>query len=114
MAENLRKLILEQANATSDMKKILINYKKLAKANITLVKTNARLAELQALWKEIRYRHNDITFVERRKIRRSCPTSLKTDTKQRRTPTIKLPIISTRPSATLRPHRAPLAIPVPI
>jgi len=45
------------------IKRILINYKKLAKANITLVKTKSRLAELQALWKEVRYRHNDITFV---------------------------------------------------
>jgi hypothetical protein len=41
MAESLRKLILEQANDTSDMKRILINYKKLAKANITLGKTKS-------------------------------------------------------------------------
>jgi hypothetical protein len=49
MMDSLRKLMLEQANATSDIKRILINYKKLAKANITLAKTKSRLAELQAL-----------------------------------------------------------------
>jgi len=43
MTDSLRKLILEQANATSDIKRILINYKKLAKANITLAKTKLRL-----------------------------------------------------------------------
>jgi len=59
----LHKLILEEANATIDIKKILINYKKLSKANISLAKTKSHLAELQALWKEVRYRHNDITFV---------------------------------------------------
>jgi tetratricopeptide (TPR) repeat protein len=73
MAENLRKLILEQANATNDMKRILINYKKLAKANITLGKTNSHLAELQALWKEVRYRHNDITFVATEEDRKKLP-----------------------------------------
>jgi len=68
--DSLRKLMLEQANATSDIKRILINYKKLAKANITLAKTKSRLAELQALWKEVRYRHNDITFVATAKDRK--------------------------------------------
>jgi len=63
MTDSLRKLILEQTNATIDIKRILINYKKLSKANICLAKTKSRLAELQALWKEVRYRHNDITFV---------------------------------------------------
>jgi len=60
MTDNLRKLILEQTNATIDIKRILINYKKLSKANISLAKTKLRLAKLQALWKEVRYRHNDI------------------------------------------------------
>ncbi|KAH0944532.1 hypothetical protein HN011_003265, partial [Eciton burchellii] len=63
MTDSLHKHILGQANATIDIKRILINYKKLSKANISLAKTKSRLAELQALWKEVRYRHNDITFV---------------------------------------------------
>jgi len=53
---------VNQANATIDIKRILINYKKLSKTNISLAQTKSRLAELQALWKEVRYRHNDITF----------------------------------------------------
>jgi len=73
MTESLRKLILEQANATNDIKRISINYKKLAKVNITLVKTKSRLAELQALWKEVRYRHNDITFVATAEDRKKLP-----------------------------------------
>jgi hypothetical protein len=73
MTDSLRNLILEETNTTSDIKRILINYRKLAKVNITLAKTKSRLTELQALWKEVRYRHNDITFVATAEYRKTLP-----------------------------------------
>ncbi|KAH0944748.1 hypothetical protein HN011_007918, partial [Eciton burchellii] len=52
MAQDLRKLITDQANAIGDIKRVIINYKKLSKANVMLPKTRSRLADLQTLWKE--------------------------------------------------------------
>ncbi|KAH0951364.1 hypothetical protein HN011_005922 [Eciton burchellii] len=82
MTDSLRKLILEQINATSDIKRILINYKKLAKANITLAKTKSRLAELRRCEKMFDTAIMISFLWQQRRIGRSCLTSLKKNTTQ--------------------------------
>jgi hypothetical protein len=96
MTDSLRKLILEQINATNDIKRILINYKKLAKANITLAKTKSRLVELRRCEKKFDTAIMTSFLWQQRRIGRSCLTSLKKNTTQRRTLTIKLLITSKR------------------
>jgi hypothetical protein len=51
MVKDLRKLITEQTNTVGLIKRVIINYKKLPKASVTLQRTRARLSDLQ-LWKE--------------------------------------------------------------
>jgi hypothetical protein len=72
MAEDLRKLFTDQTNAIGDSKRVIINYKKLSKASVTLPKIRSHLANLQTLSKKVRRLHNDITFAatteDRRKL----------------------------------------------
>jgi hypothetical protein len=46
MAEDLCKLIMEQTNAIGQIKRVIINYKKLSKTSVTLPRTRA-LADLK-------------------------------------------------------------------
>src|SRR5580765_8515731 len=50
MPQELRNLLIEQSNSIASIKRVLINFKKLPKANITLSKTKGRLSNLETLW----------------------------------------------------------------
>ena len=56
MAE-VRNLLIAQAETIDSLKRVLVNFKKLAKANITLSKTQGRLETLQELWTSCRAMH---------------------------------------------------------
>jgi hypothetical protein len=47
MDEDLHKVISAQANVIGRIKRVIVNYKKLPKANVTLTKTRTRLADLE-------------------------------------------------------------------
>ncbi|KMQ86488.1 hypothetical protein RF55_14513 [Lasius niger] len=50
MSTDLRNLLIEQSITTTSIGRVLINFKKLPKANLTLSKTRGRLSNLEALW----------------------------------------------------------------
>jgi len=54
MAEDLRDLIIEQSATIASMKRVLANFKKIGKANITSYKAKNRLDHLETLWSECR------------------------------------------------------------
>ncbi|XP_029172969.1 uncharacterized protein LOC114941935 [Nylanderia fulva] len=56
MAE-LRNLLISQVETIDSIKRVLVNFKKLAKANVTLAKTQRRLATLETLWTSCRGLH---------------------------------------------------------
>ncbi|XP_029157231.1 uncharacterized protein LOC114929733 [Nylanderia fulva] len=56
MAE-LRNLLISQVETIDSIKRVLVNFKKLAKANVTLAKTQGRLATLETLWTSCRGLH---------------------------------------------------------
>ncbi|XP_029172980.1 uncharacterized protein LOC114941946 [Nylanderia fulva] len=56
MAE-LRNLLISQVEIIDSIKRVFVNFKKLAKANVTLAKTQGRLATLETLWTSCRGLH---------------------------------------------------------
>jgi len=60
MDEDLHKVISAQANVIGRIKRVIVNYKKLPKANVTLTKTRTRLADLEKCWEK--QLHDSITF----------------------------------------------------
>lgn len=54
---DLRLLLIEQRNVIASINQVLVNYKKLAKTNITLPKTAARQAALEKLWDQSQALH---------------------------------------------------------
>ena len=57
MAPNLSSLLTEQRIQIEQLKRVLINFKKLPKANLTLPKTEGRLANLEKLWEKCESLH---------------------------------------------------------
>lgn len=60
MSDDLRSLLADQTTATIQLKKVLSNFKKLSKTNVTLPRTKARLSDLKELWEEVRQLHVQI------------------------------------------------------
>jgi len=54
MSEDLRNLIIEQSATIASMKRVLVNFKKLGKVNITSYKAKNRLDHIETLWSECR------------------------------------------------------------
>ncbi|CAL1672328.1 unnamed protein product [Lasius platythorax] len=54
---DLRLLLIEQRNLIDSINRVLINYKKLAKANVTLPKTTSRQSALEKLWEKCQALH---------------------------------------------------------
>lgn len=57
MTDELPRLLVEQAVMIASVKRVLVNFKKLAKANVTLCKTKCRFANLTALWEKCQNLH---------------------------------------------------------
>jgi predicted ribosome quality control (RQC) complex YloA/Tae2 family protein len=57
MAEDLHDFLENQAITIDAIKRVIINYKKLSKANVTLRKTRSRLADLQKYWEKVQRLH---------------------------------------------------------
>jgi len=70
MAEDLRDLLEKQGIA---IKRVIINYKKLSKANVTLTKTKSRLADLQKYWEKLQCLHAKIRRAATAEDRKKLP-----------------------------------------
>src|SRR5436190_3864241 len=53
----VKNLLIAQIDTIAQVKRVLVNFKKLAKANVTLPRTQRRLDELQSLWASCRELH---------------------------------------------------------
>jgi hypothetical protein len=51
MADDLQDFLEKQSVIIDTLKRVLINFKKLPKTNVTLTKTRTHLADLQKYWK---------------------------------------------------------------
>lgn len=70
MAEEVTDLLVEQSLNIHSLGRVLVNFKKLAKVNVTLPKTKGRLADLKQLWDGIQRLHvrlHCLTTAEQRK-----------------------------------------------
>ncbi|XP_012216467.1 uncharacterized protein [Linepithema humile] len=54
---DVRNLLIEQSATIDLLKRVLMNFKKLSKANLTLPKTQRRLSQLEVLWDSCRRLH---------------------------------------------------------
>ncbi|CAL1672750.1 unnamed protein product [Lasius platythorax] len=63
MSSKLSQLIVEQTNTIALLARVLINFKKLAKVNVTVSKTQGRLSDLKELWNKIQALHNRICYL---------------------------------------------------
>ncbi|XP_024886699.1 uncharacterized protein LOC112464122 [Temnothorax curvispinosus] len=57
MSLDLKNLLIAQGDAIATLKRSLINFKKLPKAQVTLPKTKGRLTNLEGLWENVRALH---------------------------------------------------------
>lgn len=57
METTLKNLLIEQTIQFHQLKRVLINFKKLSKANLTLPKTEGRLTDLEKLWEKCEALH---------------------------------------------------------
>jgi hypothetical protein len=60
MAGDLHIFITAQTNAIGRIKRVIVNYKKLSKANVMLTKTRT-LADLEKCWEKVQQLHDKIT-----------------------------------------------------
>lgn len=63
MSDDLRLLLTEQTTTINLIKRVIINYKKLPKANITLSKTKGRLEDLKTHWEKAQRLHCRISHL---------------------------------------------------
>nr|XP_012227877.1 PREDICTED: uncharacterized protein LOC105675368 [Linepithema humile] len=54
---DVRNLLIEQSATIDSLKRVLVNFKKLSKANLTFSKTQGRLLQLESLWDSCRRLH---------------------------------------------------------
>lgn len=73
MPADLRQLLVEQANAIASIKRVLVNFKKLPKANITLPRTKGRLEDLKEIWRTVQQLHNRLCLVATTEERKTAP-----------------------------------------
>ncbi|XP_071577598.1 uncharacterized protein [Temnothorax nylanderi] len=57
MSSDLENLLIAQGNAIDQLRRSLINFKKLPKAQVTLPKTKGRLTNLEGLWEKVQALH---------------------------------------------------------
>ncbi|XP_071572655.1 uncharacterized protein [Temnothorax nylanderi] len=57
MSSDLENLLVAQGNAMDQLRRSLINFRKLPKAQITLPKTKGRLTNLESLWEKVQALH---------------------------------------------------------
>jgi len=72
MAEDLRDFLEKQGIAIDAIKRVIINYKKLSKANVTLTKTKSRLADLK-YWEKLQCLHARIRRAATAEDRKKLP-----------------------------------------
>ncbi|XP_024888361.1 uncharacterized protein LOC112465164 [Temnothorax curvispinosus] len=60
MSQDLTNLLIAQGEAITTLKRSLINFKKLPKAQVSLPKTKERLTNLEGLWKKVQALHVQI------------------------------------------------------
>jgi len=73
MAEDLRDFLEKQGIAIVAIKRVIINYKKLSKANVTLTKTRSHLADLQKYWEKVQSLHAKIKRAATTEDRKKLP-----------------------------------------
>ncbi|KAH0944391.1 hypothetical protein HN011_008228 [Eciton burchellii] len=73
MAEDLRDFLQKQGISIDAIKRVIINYKKLSKANVTLTKTRSRLADLQKYWEKLQSLHARIRRAATAEDRKKLP-----------------------------------------
>jgi hypothetical protein len=73
MADDLQDYLEKQGIIITTLKRIIINFKKLPKANITLTKTRTRLADLQKYWEKILDLHAKISRATKAEDRKKLP-----------------------------------------
>lgn len=52
MADDLQDLFVEQSTTIASIKRVILNFKKIGKANITLYKAKNRVKDLETLWEK--------------------------------------------------------------
>jgi len=57
MSSSVGDLLIEQSATIASLKRVIVNFKKLAKPNVTLPKTQSRLSTLEDLWSTCRNLH---------------------------------------------------------
>jgi len=57
MSSSVSELLIEQSATIASLKRVIVNFKKLAKPNVTLPKTQSRLSTLEDLWSTCRNLH---------------------------------------------------------
>jgi DNA-binding transcriptional MerR regulator len=73
MAEDLCDFLQKQGISIDAIKRVIINYKKLSKANVTLTKTRSRLADLQKYWEKLQSFHARIRRAATAEDRKKLP-----------------------------------------
>ncbi|KAH0945581.1 hypothetical protein HN011_004124 [Eciton burchellii] len=73
MADDLDDLLEKQATVIDTLKRVLINYKKLPKVNVTLIKTRSRLVDLQKYWEKVQDLHAKIRRASKAEDRKKLP-----------------------------------------
>ncbi|CAL1684481.1 unnamed protein product [Lasius platythorax] len=57
MVDDLKDLLVEQSTIIASIKRVLANFKKIGKANVTQYKVKKRLENLEALWEKCQRQH---------------------------------------------------------
>jgi Tol biopolymer transport system component len=73
MAEDLYDFLEEQNTTINAIKRVITNYKKLSKVNITLSKTKSRLADLEKYWEKVQRLHARIKRAATAEDRKKLP-----------------------------------------
>jgi len=73
MSSDLRNLLIEQNAAIDSLKRVLVNFRKLAKANVTLPRAQSRLHSLEQIWTTCRDLHVKFLQLTSMEEQRSIP-----------------------------------------
>ncbi|RLU21152.1 hypothetical protein DMN91_005525 [Ooceraea biroi] len=95
MSTDLSILMVEQTNTIALLKRVLINFKKLPKANVTVARTQGRLSDLKELWTKVQTLNTGSTAWPLQTRSGTTPTLSTTSSTRLRTSTLKPLTIST-------------------
>ncbi|XP_076299895.1 uncharacterized protein LOC143218550 [Lasioglossum baleicum] len=73
MTDTSESLLIQQDTAIAAIKRVIVNYKKMAKPQITLVKVKSRLDQLEKLWIECRQTHSRLLLVTKAEDQKTIP-----------------------------------------